>query len=78
MRIQREDNVIKMSERIVCVNYFKDVNTHLHNKGIEYVSMDCYACNDCGVMMRISTPTLVFDEYGKLKMQVEVRSLRED
>lgn len=71
MHIKRENNVMIMTEALVCTNYtdMKHVD-----KGFEKVSDNEYKCIACGTVMVVKEPILVHDDKGRLKMQVATES----
>lgn len=69
MRIKRENNVMIMSENLVCDNY---INMNHVDKGFEKVSDNEYKCIACNTVMITKEPILVLDDKGKLKMQIAV------
>jgi hypothetical protein len=71
MHIKRENNVMIMTESLVCKNY-SDMNHY--NYTFERVGDNEYKCSHCNTVMTVKEPVLVHDDKGRLKMQVATKS----
>jgi hypothetical protein len=69
MHIKRKNNVMIMSETLVCTNY-SDMS-HLDST-FEKVGDNEYRCTSCEVVLIVNEPVLIYDDKGRLKMQVSV------
>jgi uncharacterized Zn finger protein len=77
MYIKRNGNIMTMTESLVCPN-FSDANLKHFKNDFEKVNDNTYKCNECGSIMKIMEPiSVIHDENGRLKMQVQVESIRE-
>jgi hypothetical protein len=69
MHIKTENNVMVMTESLVCPNYSDMKHFGL---GFEKVIENEYKCNTCGAVLIVKEPVLVHDDKGRLKMQISV------
>ena len=76
MNIKRENNVMIMTQSLVCTNY-SDMK-HF-GEGFEKISDYEYKCKSCGVAMKITrTPIIILDDKGRLKVQVVTETRSEE
>lgn len=69
MHIKRAGDRLTMSETLVCTNY-GDMQHHVG--AFEKIDDNRFRCTTCAAVATVSEPVIVFDDKGRLKMQVAV------
>jgi hypothetical protein len=71
MHIKHENNIMIMTESLVCKNY-SDVKHFAYT--FEKTGDNEYKCTYCNTVMIVREPVVVHDDKGRLRMQVSTES----